>query len=71
MLKLIYAVTRIAQTGQRNSMWDNAVKEYRTKFYIAKCENADFRVRKTAFTHTEWYKIFCIARVNLILYNEY
>ena len=33
--------------------------EYRTKFYITRCENADFRtrsVRKTAFTHTEWYK---------------
>ena len=30
--------------------------EYRTKFYITRCENADFRtrsVRKTAFTHTE------------------
>ena len=34
--------------------------EYRTKFYITRCENADFRtrsVRKTAFTHSEWYKI--------------
>ena len=33
--------------------------EYRTKFYITRCENADFRtrgVRKTAFTHSEWYK---------------
>ena len=33
--------------------------EYRTKFYITRCENADFRTRsvcKTAFTHSEWYK---------------
>ena len=33
--------------------------EYRTKFYITRCENADFptrSVRKTAFTHSEWYK---------------
>ena len=30
--------------------------EYCTKFYITRCENADFRtrsVRKTAFTHSE------------------
>ena len=34
----------------------NDIYEYRTKFYITRCENADFRtrsVRKTAFTHTE------------------
>ena len=33
--------------------------EYRTKFYITRCENADFRTRsvpKSAFTHLEWYK---------------
>ena len=33
--------------------------EYRTKFYITRCENADFRtrsVRKTAFSHTAWNK---------------
>ena len=33
--------------------------EYRTKFYITRCENEDFRtrsVRKTAFSHTEWNK---------------
>ena len=33
--------------------------EYRTKFYITRCENADFctrSVRKSAFTHSEWYK---------------
>ena len=37
--------------------------EYRTKFYITRCENADFRtrsVRKTAFTHAEWYKIYIL-----------
>ena len=40
--------------------------EYRTKFYITRCEKADFRtrgVRKTAFTHSEWYKeIICWSR---------
>ena len=33
--------------------------ECRTKFYITRCENVDFRtrsVRKTAFTYSEWYK---------------
>ena len=38
--------------------------EYRTQFYITRCENADFRtrsVRKTAFTRSEWYKITLVA----------
>ena len=60
--------------------------EYRTKFYITRCESADFRtrsVRKTAFTHLEWYKsviisgtIFCswdyyshtVKSITIILY---
>ena len=43
--------------------------EYRTKFYITRCENADFRtrsVRKTPFTHWEWYKIVLHLLITII-----
>ena len=50
--------------------------EYRTKFYITRCENADFRtrsVRKTAFTHSEWYKNieFCPFSARLHMENSF
>ena len=60
LVRITRKIFNFSAGRQENVFWH----EYCTKFYITRCENVDFRtrsVRKTAFTHSEWYKRFFIT----------